>query len=239
MSNHNPDEDTDDDADEDERVMDKILADRQKAKEQSSALNQQNLEISTLQKKIEELKTGKEQAERAREQAEKNYASAQEEADNFVIEARDNKEEALETLQKRLTAENNKALDTLKKEHAAALATLIKEREQAEEIIADTQEKLDELTVSLKRLEETTEQEKDELRLGAADAATACTNRIDQEVNKCKQTVSNLRERLQKFRVMVLGEDAAVASVEPSSTDMIPKKIAREEYVYKPSTLMF
>jgi hypothetical protein len=38
---------------------------------------------------------------------------------------------------------------------------------------------------------------------------------------------------------MILGEDAAVASVEPSSTDMIPKKIAREEYVYKPSTLMF
>jgi hypothetical protein len=78
---------------------------------------------------------------------------------------------------------------------------------------------------------------------GRKEAAAECLDRIKNQAGKVRKYKAKLKARLVELKANLEGSDpddkAAAAVAEPEENNMIPKRTAREEYVYKPSTLMF
>ena len=158
------------------------------------------------------------------------------------------KDEALQELRSQLIFQKEAALQEqevkLNKEKDKEVLSAKEVAEQdAETILQSKQEELDELNQTLSRIKNEAE-----LAASAADndknkAAADCLNKITSQVDRCNSKVGKLRRRLAALMAKLEDSDpedkaAAAGPAAPGENKMIPKR-TREEYVYKPSTLMF
>ena len=152
------------------------------------------------------------------------------------------KENAIQVLR----SQQESALEELRKKNAVAVAGAVEAAQADARVILKAKDE------EIKILNQTLEGIRTDADAAAAatvadkkEAAAKCIDSIkdqaDRHDSKVRKLKAKLKARLENLKAIIGSDDKAAAAdpAAPVENNMIPKRTAREEYVYKPSTLMF